>query len=178
VSKINEPVYEILHKLPLSSVEVRRYDKMVFIVTTIESDKRSVAARQSFSTLLSYIDGHNKDANGNSLKIEMTAPVMQRMLAPNLWQSAFVLPTRFKIDQVPTPLSEHVHVLESPENSYAVIRFSGRTTTSRLAEQEAKLREISSAQQWHILSTPIYAFYNRPWTLPFLKRNEIMFLIE
>ena len=39
---------------------------------------------------------------------------------------------------------------------------------------EIKLKKYLSENNIQAISSSIYAFYNPPWTLPFLRRNEIM----
>jgi SOUL heme-binding protein len=56
----------------------------------------------------------------------------------------------------------------------AVIRFSGTAGEDSLRRHTKELDEFISAKNLKAISAPTYAFYNPPWTLPFLRRNEVM----
>jgi hypothetical protein len=43
-----------------------------------------------------------------------------------------------------------------------------------LKRRTDELNAFISAKNLTPLSAPTYAFYNPPWTLPFLRRNEVM----
>ena len=43
-----------------------------------------------------------------------------------------------------------------------------------LKRYNKELDDFLSAKRLTPLSPPTYAFYNPPWTLPFLRRNEVM----
>ena len=53
-------------------------------------------------------------------------------------------------------------------------RFSGwRDRQSVTTEKERLLRTLSSSK-WDAVDQPAAYFYDPPWTLPFLRRNEVV----
>ena len=63
---------------------------------------------------------------------------------------------------------------EVPAKRFAVIRFSGMGGKESLDRHTKELEAFLSAKNLTPLSPPTYAFYNPPWTLPFLRRNEVL----
>jgi hypothetical protein len=55
-----------------------------------------------------------------------------------------------------------------------LIRFSGFAGEDSLKRHTEQLMAFVRAKKMTTVSDPIYAFYNPPWTLPFLRRNEVM----
>jgi hypothetical protein len=55
-----------------------------------------------------------------------------------------------------------------------VIKFSGRNTDSNIEEYTNQLEKFAVDNSIQTIGSPKYAFYNPPWTLPFLRRNEVM----
>ena len=56
--------------------------------------------------------------------------------------------------------------------------FSGQNTDDNLSEYTQKLRDFMKRKNIKTVSDPSYAFYNPPWTLPTLRRNEVIFEIK
>ena len=54
------------------------------------------------------------------------------------------------------------------------MRFSGLAREESLRRHTDELKEFIKAKDLNALSAATYAFYNPPWTLPFLRRNEVM----
>jgi hypothetical protein len=57
---------------------------------------------------------------------------------------------------------------------FAVIGFAGFAGEDSLKRHTDQLTEFVRAEKLTAVSAPTYAFYNPPWTLPFLRRNEVM----
>ena len=108
-----------------------------------------------------------------SEKISMTAPVIQQG-AGTSWKVRFVMPANYTMSTLPKPNNSAVKLEEIPGKRYAVIRFSGTSREENLKENEKKLKNFISNKQLKPLSEATYAFFNPPWTLPFLRRNEVM----
>jgi hypothetical protein len=55
-----------------------------------------------------------------------------------------------------------------------VIRFSGMASEDSLKRRTEELNAFINMKNLRPLSVSTHAFYNPPWTLPFLRRNEVM----
>jgi hypothetical protein len=55
----------------------------------------------------------------------------------------------------------------------AVLRFSGVPNPAAVAEARARLVAALPATRWDAAGEPVAWFYDPPWTIPALRRNEI-----
>lgn len=110
--------------------------------------------------------------------MSMTAPVMQQELDKALYQVIFVMPQKFKLEELPKPNNNSVYVEQYPESKFLVTQFSGGWSEKKWANRAKKLIEHARKNKFKILSTPIYARYDSPWTDSSLRRNEIMVAVE
>jgi hypothetical protein len=103
----------------------------------------------------------------------MTAPVTQQGDG-STWRVRFIMPSSYTMETLPKPHNPAVKLKEIAAKRYAVIRFSGMADEDSLKSRTKELNAFVSAKKLTPLSEPTYAFYNPPWTLPFLRRNEVM----
>jgi hypothetical protein len=61
-----------------------------------------------------------------------------------------------------------------PAKRVVVIRFSGFNTEKSISTHRESLLKYIADRHLSVFGQPTTAFYNPPWTLPFLRRNEIM----
>ena len=84
------------------------------------------------------------------------------------------MPARYTTDTLPRPIDPAVNLKHLEAKRFAAIRFSGSGRDASLRRHTERLTEFVTAKGLRPLSSPVYAFYNPPWTLPFLRRNEVM----
>ena len=107
----------------------------------------------------------------------MTAPVQQQSIG-DAWIVQFIMPSSYTLDSLPTPNNSAVKIKDVAKKTFAVIKFSGRHTKENLIKHEKVLRKYLGENMIESSADPIYAFYNPPWTLPFMRRNEIMIEVK
>ena len=167
-------------------VEIRRYGERVAAETTVSADEES-ARNMGFRRLARYIfggnDAHAKiamtapvaqqsgDARGQ--KIAMTAPVSQRAGAGGDWVIQFFMPADETLESLPHPDDADVRLVEIPPETIAVRRFSGSRSRRAVAKQAAELLTTLYETGFEAVGTPAAWFYDPPWTIPMLRRNEI-----
>lgn len=181
-----EPKFTILNQV--DNFELRRYDSQIVAQTWVTGDQKQVG-NKGFRILADYIFGNNTAPSGESSKIGMTAPVKMQpqtstsakiaMTAPvamqeneGKWRVRFVMPSQYTMQTLPKPNNSAVSIIEVPAKNYGVIKFSGLVGEEKVATKTAQLKEWM--QNLNIVGTPEMARYNPPWTLPFMRRNEIM----
>jgi hypothetical protein len=175
-----EPRYALIDHVG-DRIEIRRYAPRV--AAQVELPTVGEAGRnQAFRLLFSYIAGANRAAAPADSKIAMTAPVEVReperiaMITPVQTQDAggvlmrFFLPARFTRETAPEPTDPSVHILTVPEETIAVLRFSG--SGDDIMERQAALVAGLAGSQWEPVGGAYALFYDAPFTLPFLRRNE------
>jgi len=163
-----QPDYSILKKD--NEFEIRQYNN--FLTATVETDgERDEAIGKGFRILFKYISGENKEKEN----ISMTIPVMQKSMGANKWSISFVVPKKFNLQNVPKPDNASVKIINNSNLKVISITFSGLFSDGNIQENETKLRNYIKEKGLKIEEPPIYAGYNAPWTLWFLKRNEVLF---
>ena len=180
VSNVEQPKYQIAESS--ANIEIRDYPPMIVAEVEVSGDRRD-AIGNGFRNIADYIFGNNTTAQ----KVPMTAPVIQRgsekiaMTAPvtqqgdgNTWRVRFIMPSSYTMEALPKPNNPAVELKEIGAKRYAVIRFSGMAGEDSIKRYTEELNAFISAKKLTPLSAPTYAFYNPPWTLPFLRRNEVM----
>jgi DNA gyrase inhibitor GyrI len=60
-----------------------------------------------------------------------------------------------------------------PKSKVALIRFSGFTSPKKNDEEAEKLLLVLKRSGIEMDGEPFLRRYNSPWTLPFLRRNEV-----
>ena len=168
-------------------VEIRRYSPRIAAQTTVDADEDE-ARQEGFRRLARYIFG----GNGGKQKVAMTAPVSQSpadskkiaMTAPvsstpgnDGWVVRFFMPAEWTMDTLPTPDDDRVTLTEVPAETVAVLRFSGGRSRDDVEPQMAALVEALRAHGIEMLGEPMTWFYDPPWTLPPLRRNEVVVAI-
>jgi len=114
---------------------------------------------------------------GSSEKIAMTAPVTMetQKTSPGQWRMFFVMPSKYTLANLPTPTSPEVKLREIPPQKKAVITYTGFNSEEKTQEKAQELRTWLKAKNIAPTSEPQLARYNPPWSIPFLRRNEVMF---
>ena len=184
-----EPKYSLIEKD--GAIEVRAYDSKLIAEVVLDGEM-SDATSAGFRLLADYIFGNNTAPSGKSEKISMTAPVTVEnrsekiaMTAPVAiqseqkgWRVWFVMPSHFTLVTLPKPNNPLVVIKPIAAKRYAVVRFSGWVDDEKM---QAKVKELSTWLAVKKLTSkgqPELARYNPPWTLPFLRRNEVMLEIS
>ena len=188
---IEEPSYTVLSQV--DDFELRRYDEKLVAQTWVSGDQ-DTASRQGFKILADYIFGNNTAPSGESSKISMTAPVTMQsdnqneqesqkiaMTAPvsmqqddGKWRVQFTMPSQYTMQTLPKPNNPDIKILQVPAQTYGVIKFSGLAGSKKVAKKTETLKSWMQTQKLMIIGTPELARYNPPWTLPFMRRNEVM----
>ena len=160
-----EANYEVVKKNEI--YEIRKYPDRLAIETEISNQG------SSFRKLFNYISGNNEDNE----EIKMTTPVTQVEKKGNMTMQ-FYLPTRFNKDNAPSPSNSDVKILNIKEGYYAVITYSGRASDKNFIKHKSILESELKKDDISILSSPIKATYDGPFTLPMRRRNEAMLEIN
>lgn len=180
MSNVEHPKYHTVSSI--DDIEVREYDSTLIAEVQVEGTRKE-SISSGFKILADYIFGNNKAEQDIAMtapvqqqsneKIPMTAPVQQQA-SGNSWKVSFIMPSTYTMKTIPKPNNPKVKLKEVPKKTFIVIKFSGLNSDENIAKHEAELMKHILNNQIETLSEPTYAFYNPPWTLPFMRRNEIL----
>jgi hypothetical protein len=122
----------------------------------------------AFMKLFRFIEGKND----RSEKISMTTPVL--MSGTESGTMSFVVPKAVAEHGVPAPSNPELTVTTKPAARFAVYRYSGSTKPAAAESAAKKLLAWVSFKGFMTDGSPIFAYYDPPWTLWFLRRNEVL----
>lgn len=181
-----EPRYDVLATLS-GGVEIRRYaPRLAAQIDMPGTDER--ARDEAFRALFRYIAG----ANASEEKVEMTVPVATEARSEKIAMTVpvettqnetgvrmqFFLPARYAAGSAPRPTDDRIRIVQAPEETLAVLRFSGRATAEDRARRTVELLRSLEAASWRPVGGVAFLFYDAPFTLPFARRNEAAVRVE
>ena len=172
-------------------VEIRHYDARIAAQTTVTADEEA-ARNMGFRRLARYIFGANRvrekiamtapvaqePTRNRGEKIAMTAPVTQESAGSNEWVIRFFMPSDKTMDVLPEPDDADIALVTVPPQTIAVRRFNGRPDARAVAVQTEKLINTLRDFGFETTDKPAAWFYDPPWTVPLLRRNEIAVPVE
>lgn len=185
-----EPVFQSVAQV--GNLEVRRYGERIAAQTVVTGDG-AAARNEGFQKLAGYIFGGNArrmsismtapvaqsgDPVAGSERISMTAPVAQTPSGDDRWTIQFFMPSAYTMDELPVPRDPAVKLVVVPAETYAVVRFSGVGSVRAVETHTTDLLSGLEGSGWSPRAEPVAWFYDPPWTIPALRRNEIAVRVE
>jgi len=187
---IEEPKYRVIENA--GEYELRVYDPKIIAEVEVSGTQKE-ASNAGFKLIAGYIFGGNTSRKGGNEKISMTAPVTMdsveakpvsekiSMTVPvnmeqtgEKWRMHFVMPSEYTLATLPKPNNPEVKIRQVPGHKYAVIRFSGFAGKKKADKKAAQLKKWLEGRGIKPTGKPELARYNPPWSLPFMRRNEVM----
>lgn len=170
----------------IDGVEIRCYGPRIAAETTVRAGEES-SRNIGFRRLARYIFGGNRaavkiamtapvaqhSAGAGGERIAMTAPVSQRAGANGEWVIRFFMPADKTMESLPEPDDPAVTLVSIQPETVAVRRFSGIPSKQAVASQTAKLMRALRETGFEPSGAPAAWFYDPPWTIPMLRRNEV-----
>ncbi len=185
-AKYEEPEFTTVSR-DEDNIEIRRYSKRVVAEVEVDGTGDS-AANEAFRILAGYIFGKNQSQS----KIPMTVPVTEKIDSEKIPMTTpvamttgsgrmtmrFFMPSSYSLESLPVSLDKRISFSTLPTETYAVIRFSGSTSDSNMLKHEDELAKFVKGKGLNVKGQAQRAVYNPPWTLPFMRRNEVWIPIE
>ena len=182
---IETPKYKVIEKE--GRLEIRQYPPQIVAETLVQADFDK-SGNIAFRRLFKYILGQNRAKQSIAMtapvnqkaaaqKIAMTAPVTQQKSQEN-YAVSFLMPAKYTLETLPEPLDPNVVLQQIPARTLAAIRYSGTWSQKRYETHKAKLEEFIRTKNLKPTGEPIFARYDPPFQLWFLRRNEVLIPIE
>ena len=182
---IEEPKFTV--SLREGAFEIRDYQAAVAAEVTVTGEQKD-AASKGFRLLDGYIFGGNRHHQSIAMtapvaqerageKIGMTAPVTQTP-SDAAWVVRFTMPGSYSLETLPEPNDPRVKLRDVAPARFAVNRFSGVASNTSMAAKTAELDAFAKAHHLNLIGPASLAQYDSPWTLWFMRRNEVMIQLE
>lgn len=181
---IEEPSYRVTEKA--EPFEIREYPPLIVAQVEVPGDL-SEASSAGFRLIANYIFGNNISVRDGGLstaepapeKIAMTVPVIAEGKGDQkTWLIQFVMPKQYTMDNLPKPNNPQVKLIPIGPQKLAVIRFTGFISDDKVQEKTAELMAWIKSRNALPLGSPRLARYNPPWSIPWMRRNEILIPIQ
>jgi hypothetical protein len=179
-----EPGYNLV--IDENHVQIRMYNAYLIARLKIEGDEEDQSRETAYMRLLNYVLGRNTRTE----KISAMAPLIQEDITTRFnallslevpggpkklkaFEVSVVLPTHFNLETAPMPMDPEIKLEKVKPHLTAVVKFSGLCGKHKRERLSKYLSLWLHEKGYTAVSSPRVAKYNPPFTLPFMRRNEI-----
>jgi SOUL heme-binding protein len=194
----DEPAFEVERQI--GRLSIRRYAARVEARTHVGTDDFELALERGFHRLAGYLFGGNRPrarsprtlpvgtagdeelrpatpvvvsaAGLTSERLPMTSPVFIESRAGG-YDMAFAMPRHRTFESLPAPDDAGVHLREVSPRRVAVLGFRSGYTREIITARQSELMQLVAAGGLSAVGSPAFAAFDPPWTLPWLRRNEV-----
>ncbi len=183
--------YRVIERDDAQNIELRHYEQLILVSAPMGGD---MDARKNapFSKLFDYISGNNvsntevpmtapvllsAETDDKGTKIPMTAPVFLEADGSS-GSMSFVLPASYTLATTPKPLDPQLEISGISDVTYAVIQFSGFLNASNIERHRELLDKWIDSKGLETIGPYKAAGYNPPFTIPALRRNEVLIPVK
>jgi hypothetical protein len=165
----------------MGHIQIRQYGPRLAASVTLHGDEIATRA-MGFRRLARYIFGENTSHASISMTapvvqapapVAMTTPVAQSKTAAGTWIISFYMPPDYALANLPQPLDPTIVIAPQDASTAAVYRFSGSPDVAAVANGRTRLLQGLVGTAWVPVGQTVAWFYDPPWTLPWLRRNEV-----
>ncbi len=153
------------------NIEIRKYDPAIFI-SYAETGGMFETQNNSFRNLAGYIFGDNV----REQEIAMTTPV-QMEEGEKFSVMRFMLPSDYKMNDLPLPNNVKLQMNEDPGFYAATIRYNGFNNENKFIRHKKLLEEFIANEKLESAGEFIFLGYNPPFQW-FGRKNEVMVKID
>jgi hypothetical protein len=183
-----QPKYVVVDRIG-SNIEIRKYAPRIAAEYTLDTQGSGNPRGDAFRAIAGYIFGANKGRKTldmtspvemkpmGSTKIAMTTPVEMNKSEQQMTMR-FFMPAEYKLVDLPVPTNPRIKLIEIPEVIVAALTFSGSTAEESIATETERLLKQIKSSAYQPTGEPTAYLYNPPWTIPFLRRNEVIVSVK
>jgi hypothetical protein len=185
IQDVDSPDYRLV--LSDGDKEIRKYEEYIEACTIAGGDYEE-SGDKAFRRLFDYISGENVPGEEIEMtapvtqekqgeKIEMTVPVKQQSTDGG-WRMGFILPAKYSMENTPSPTDESIKLVKVPSETRAVLQYTWFTDDEKIRRLGDELAAWAESKGYTPVGEPVSARYDPPWTIPFLRKNEIWIRVE
>ncbi len=180
---IEKPKYVVIEEK--GNCQIRQYEPYIAAETLVDSDFDN-AGNIAFNRLYKYISGNNRKkesiamtapVNQQSEKIAMTAPVNQQK-SEGKYVVSFTMPSKYTLETLPEPLDSSIVLRQVPAQKIAAIRYSGTWSQKKYIKNKTEVEQFIREKELKVTGEDVFARYDPPFQLWFLRRNEVLIPVE
>jgi len=171
ISEYEQPKFKLISKT--DSYEIRSYNASI----AIDGPTATSNDGNGFRNLARYIGVGATPYNDKEEAISMTAPVVTYNDGNNA-RMQFILPSA--LSQPPNPLNKDLEIKERESAVFAVFTFSGKYDHIEAVPKKDEFVKMLKKDSVPMIEPIEWEFYryNPPWTLPWLRTNEIAIKLD
>lgn len=181
-----EPAFDVVKQY--GEFELRKYSPYLTAEIEVSGDFIDVGY-QAFRVLADFISGNNRQEEDISMtvsvnqqplkaegeKIAMTVPVSQTPQSDSgTYVFSSVMPAKYTRETLPKPVDPRIRIQEVAGKLMAAREYSGTWSEENYRHNESILLRALNQTGLESTGEPIFARYNSPFSLWFLRRNEVL----
>lgn len=206
--KCEKPKYKVIKTLgekktwlrkTVPKAEIREYQPyLVAEVSMADTDMRG-ALSGGFRQIAGFIFGKNiaKESDGSekvamtspvtleaplkaqSEKIAMTSPVAAERVTDQAYKVSFIMPSKYTMETLPTPLNDSVQIKEVGRHMLGVMGWRGSSPSEeKMLEKVEELKVILEENGYEIKGKPRLYQYHPPFAPAWMRLNEVLLEIS